>query len=167
LAGLLNSGNLDRLANFESGVWRNFAMTSTETLNPKDTINKHSFPLVTLMVLSEGWFGRYRLSMTGPGAELFWTYWTLESSCSFRGPKWVKLGEVCLWILQLTCSAFQCLLIHTISITTVMVTTVQRQRSCGVSGSPEIRFFNGFKTWIRFQNRRELRVLRLLICLLD
>jgi hypothetical protein len=44
----------------------------------------------------------------------------------------VKHGDVLFRILQPTCSALKRLLIHTISITTSMVTVVQRQRSCGV-----------------------------------
>jgi hypothetical protein len=49
----------------------------------------------------------------------------------FWGIRYVKLGEVCLWILQLTCSASERLLIHMISITIMMVRAVQRQHSCG------------------------------------
>jgi hypothetical protein len=42
----------------------------------------------------------------------------------------VKHGEVYLWILQLTCSAFQCLLIQTILVITATVTAIQRQPLC-------------------------------------
>jgi hypothetical protein len=61
-----------------SGFWKNFAITSPETLNTKITVNKLSFPLVTHMALSEEWFGSYGLLKTEHGAELFWTDWTLE-----------------------------------------------------------------------------------------
>jgi hypothetical protein len=37
----------------------------------------------------------------------------------------VKLGEASLQILQLACSAFRCILVHTILITTMMVRPVK------------------------------------------
>jgi hypothetical protein len=61
-----------------------------------------------------------------------WTGWTQEWNLRFKGLRWVKLVGVWLWILQRTCSTFQHLLIHMISITTAMVTAVRRrQHLCG------------------------------------
>jgi hypothetical protein len=50
----------------------------------------------------------------------------------FRGIRCMKVSEVCLWILQLTFSIFQCLLIHMVLVTTVMVMAIERHPSCGV-----------------------------------
>jgi hypothetical protein len=75
-----------------------------------------------------------------------------KSQFPVLGLRWVKLGAVWLQILQLTCSAFQCLLIHMISITKSMVTAVQRQHSCGVlvdhrksDSSTGLKLGNGFR----------------------
>jgi hypothetical protein len=62
-------------------------MTSVETLNTKVATNELSFPLVTHMVLSEEWFGIYRLSMIGQGAERFWDRMDIGVKISALGPK--------------------------------------------------------------------------------
>jgi hypothetical protein len=112
-------------------------MTSQETLYTKNAANDHSFPLVTHTAYFNTWFGRYGFLKSGYGAELFWTAWTLEWNPSFMGPRCVKLDEPCLWSLKLTCSVFQRLLLHMILATITMVMTIQRQRSCAVSGLPK------------------------------
>jgi hypothetical protein len=48
------------------------------------------------------------------------------------GHKMPESWLVCIWIIQLSCSAFQCLLICMILITTAMVMAIRRQCSCGV-----------------------------------
>jgi hypothetical protein len=54
-----------------SGIWQNFAMTSTETLNTKVADNEFSFPLVTHMAYSDARFGNYGILKSGRGAENF------------------------------------------------------------------------------------------------
>jgi hypothetical protein len=53
------------------------------------------------------------------------------------------------------------------SITTTMVTTVQRQHSCGVSGLSKNYLFNGLKPENGFRTWRGLWFLRLPYCLVD
>jgi hypothetical protein len=73
------SGNLGRLHLWlKSGFWRNFTMTSPETLYTKNAVNELSFTSVTHMANFNIHFGRYGFFKSGYGAELFWTDWTLE-----------------------------------------------------------------------------------------
>jgi hypothetical protein len=51
------------------GIWQNFAVTSLETLNMKFAINKLSFPLVTHVAYSNGWFDSYEILKSGQGSE--------------------------------------------------------------------------------------------------
>jgi hypothetical protein len=114
--------NLARLLNWEFWIdltfrhklvsWRNFFMTTLKTLNTEIVANYLSFLLVIHMFSSDGQFYSYEFSKTGYGAELFWTDWIEEWNLRFKGPRWVKLGEVWSWILQLTFLAFQRLLVH-------------------------------------------------------
>jgi hypothetical protein len=104
--------------------WQNFTMTTLKTPNTELVANYLIFLLVTHMVSSDARFDSYEFSKTGHGAERFWTDWTWNWNLWFKDQRWVKLGDVWLRILQLTCSPFQCLLIHTISVTTSMVMTV-------------------------------------------
>jgi hypothetical protein len=138
MASLLNSGKnwTDLTFCHKSRVWWYFAMNSLESLYTNNAVNEHSFPLVTHMAYFDTRFGRYRFLKSAYDADLFWTTWTLKWNPSFRGPKWVNLGDAWLRILQLACSALRHLLNHTIPVTTTMVTAVQRQHSCGVSGLP-------------------------------
>jgi hypothetical protein len=55
----------------ESGIWRNFAMTSPETLNMKLSANELIFPLVTHTVNSDVWFDSYGIFKSGQGVEHF------------------------------------------------------------------------------------------------
>jgi hypothetical protein len=142
-------------------------MTSLETLHTKNAVNELNFLLVTHTTYFNIRFGSYGFLKSGYAAELFCTDWTLERNPSFRGAKWVKLGEASIRILQLVCSAFRRLLIHTISITTVMVMATQRQRSWGVNALPKNCLFNGLRLRNSFGTWRGLRFLRLPYCLVD
>jgi hypothetical protein len=53
-------------------------MTCPETLDTKNAINEHNFPLVTHTAYFDIRFGRYGFLKTERGAELFWTAQTLE-----------------------------------------------------------------------------------------
>jgi hypothetical protein len=75
--GLLNQEFwTDSTFQHKSGFWRNFAMTSAETLNTKVAINELRFPLVTHTVLSDEWVDSYGILNSGQGAELVWIDWT-------------------------------------------------------------------------------------------
>jgi hypothetical protein len=49
----------DRTLRHKSRSWRNFAMTSPEILYTKNTVNEHSFPLVTHTAYFNTRFGCY------------------------------------------------------------------------------------------------------------
>jgi hypothetical protein len=57
----------------KSGFWRNFVMTSPETLYTKNATNELSFPLFTHMAYFDTRFGCYGFLKIEQGAELFWT----------------------------------------------------------------------------------------------
>jgi hypothetical protein len=64
------SENLGRLHLWhKSGFWRNFVMTSSETLYTKNVVNELSFPLVTHMTCFDTRFGRYRFLKSGYSAD--------------------------------------------------------------------------------------------------
>jgi hypothetical protein len=63
----------------KSVFWRNFTMTSPETLNTKVSVNKLSFLLVTHTVLFDERFDSYGLLKTAHGAEWFWS----ERACEW------------------------------------------------------------------------------------
>jgi hypothetical protein len=118
------------------------------------------------MVSSDARYDGYVFSKAAMVLNIFRTDWTWKWNLRFRGLRWVNVGDVCLRILLLTCSAFQCLLIHTISITTTMVMTIQRQHSCGALA--DCRKFNssiGFETWTRFQNLVRIMIFKIVILL--
>jgi hypothetical protein len=105
-------------------------MTLPETLYKKNVINKHSFPMVNHTAYFNTRFGVYGLLKSGYDAGLFW----IEHMCEwFSGlrPKKCESWWGFVTHLQPACSAFRRLFIHTVSITTTMVTAVQRQHSCG------------------------------------
>jgi hypothetical protein len=49
----------------ESGLWRNFVLTSPETLYMKDVVNEFSFLLVTHMTCFDIWFDCYGFLKSG------------------------------------------------------------------------------------------------------
>jgi hypothetical protein len=51
------------------GIWRNFAITSPETLNTKIAFNEFSFLLVTHTVYSDARFDSYEILKLGQGCE--------------------------------------------------------------------------------------------------
>jgi hypothetical protein len=53
----------------KSGIWRNFVMISSETLNTKLAANELSFPLVTHMTYSDAQFDSYEVLKSGQSAE--------------------------------------------------------------------------------------------------
>jgi hypothetical protein len=55
----------------KSGICRNFAMASSETLNTEFAINKLRFLLVTHMVYSDARFDSYGILNLGHGAKYF------------------------------------------------------------------------------------------------
>jgi hypothetical protein len=74
LDGLLNQKFwADRTFWHKTGSWRNFAVTSLETLNTKVIANELSILLVTHMVSSDVRFDSYGVLNLGHSAELFWT----------------------------------------------------------------------------------------------
>jgi hypothetical protein len=99
-------------------------MTFPKTLKTKVAINKLKFPLVTYMVLSDARFDSYGLLMTEYGADFSGQNGYVSGFLRFKGIRCMKHGEGCLWILKVTCSAFQHLLIHMFSVSTTMVTTI-------------------------------------------
>jgi hypothetical protein len=53
---------------YKSGFWQNWAMTSPETLNTKNAVNKLRFPSVTHTVNSDARFDSYGILNSGQGA---------------------------------------------------------------------------------------------------
>jgi hypothetical protein len=166
-------------------------MTSSETLYTKNAVNKLSFLLVTHTAYSDTRFGRYRFLKSGYGAELIrdrmdrWLNFSglrpksygaelirdkMDRWLNFSGlrPKSMNLCEGWLW--QLACSAFQCLLDHTIPVTTAMVTAIQRQHSCGVQwivGNPILQRLRNLDSISESMRIMIIYLFRLQYCLVN
>jgi hypothetical protein len=76
----------------KSGILHNFAMTSTESLITKLSVNELSFLLVTHMVDSDARFDRYRLLKSGQGAEHFLDRLVKQANGQVSGH---KMRETC------------------------------------------------------------------------
>jgi hypothetical protein len=77
---------------YKIGSWRNFTMTSPETLHTKNAANELSFLLVTHMTNFDIWFGRYITLKSCFSSEHVMD--RLDCCCSVRFLGH-KMGETC------------------------------------------------------------------------
>jgi hypothetical protein len=52
---------------YKSGFWQTFAMTFPDTLHIKNSLNEHTFPLVTHTAYSDARFDSYAFLKSGQG----------------------------------------------------------------------------------------------------
>jgi hypothetical protein len=77
---------------YKSGFWRNFAMTSQETLYMKIVVNELSFLLVTHVTCFDIRFGRYGFLKSGFCAGLILDRLSIQVLGQVLGH---KMGEIC------------------------------------------------------------------------
>jgi hypothetical protein len=126
-------------------------MASPKTFYTKDVVNELSFLLVTHTTYFDIRFGRYKFWKSGFNTDLVLDRLGIHALGQAFGPQdgWNLLGsEYTIWrLLSQLSNAYSS---HDFDDhhNGYSHSTTALMRS--VSGSPEIRFFNGFETWIWF-----------------
>jgi hypothetical protein len=106
---------------YQTGSWRNFAMTSQETSRMKKVTNELSFPLVTHTTRFGIRFSRYGILKSYSSSEHVMGDWIAAVRSGFWATRWARLARCRIQLLKEIESSFRCLLKHKILI---IVTTV-------------------------------------------